>query len=125
MSAWYVFSALGFYPVCPGDPNYIIGSPLFDNVTIHLQNGKTFTITTKGNGFQEYYIRGATLNGETLEKTYFSHKDVLDGAELVFTMGSQPNKKWGSSPESRPPSALATHLGVPATMPDSSDKQVK
>jgi len=123
MSAWYVFSAMGFYPVCPGDPIYIIGSPLFDKVTVHLQNGKSFTVTAKGNGYQEYYIRGATLDGETLNKTWFSHKDVLDGAELIFTMNSQPNKKWGSAPENFPPSALATLLGVPSTLPDSTGKK--
>jgi predicted alpha-1,2-mannosidase len=122
MSAWYVFSAMGFYPVCPGDPNYLIGSPLFDKVTVSLQNGKTFTVTAKGNGYQEYYIRGATLNGETLNKTYFSHKDILDGADLVLMMNSQPNKKWGSAPENLPPSALATLLGVPSTMPGPTDK---
>ena len=106
MSSWYVFSALGFYPVCPGDPNYIIGSPLFDKATLKLGNGKTFTIAANGNGWQEYYIRSATLNDEPLEKTCFSHQDVLKGGELVFRMGPQPNKKWGAAPENRPPSAL-------------------
>jgi putative alpha-1,2-mannosidase len=91
-------------------------------VTVSLQNGKTFTVTAKGNGYQEYYIRGATLNGETLNKTYFSHKDILDGADLVLMMNSQPNKKWGSAPENLPPSALATLLGVPSTMPGPTDK---
>jgi putative alpha-1,2-mannosidase len=117
MSSWYVFSALGFYPVCPGDVNYVIGSPLFDRATLKLANGKTFTITTKGNGWQEYYIRSATLNDETLDKTYFSHQDVLKGGELAFTLGPQPNKRWGAAPENRPPSALgqlsATTPGKP------------
>ena len=107
MSSWYVFSALGFYPVCPGDQNYVIGSPPFDRATLKLANGKTFTITTKGNGWQEYYIRSATLNDETLDKTYFSHQDILKGGELAFTLGPQANKKWGAAPENRPPSALA------------------
>jgi predicted alpha-1,2-mannosidase len=107
MSSWYVFSALGFYPVCPGDPIYVIGSPLFDSATLKLANGKTFTITAKGNGWQEYYIRSATLDGETLDKTYFSHQAVLKGGELAFTLGSQPNKRWGAGPDDRPPSALA------------------
>jgi predicted alpha-1,2-mannosidase len=118
MSAWYVLSSLGFYAVCPGDVNYMIGSPLFDKATLKLQNGKTFTVTALDNGYQEYYIQKATLNGERLDKTYFSHQDLLEGKELVFTMGAGPNKKWGSSPDSRPPSALATLLGVPSTMPD-------
>jgi predicted alpha-1,2-mannosidase len=107
MSSWYVFSALGFYPVCPGDQNYIIGSPLFDRATLKLANGKTFTISTKGNGWQEYYIRSATLNDETLDKSYFSHQNILKGGELAFTMGPQANKKWGAAPENRPLSALA------------------
>jgi predicted alpha-1,2-mannosidase len=111
-SAWYVFSALGFYPVCPGDPNYIIGSPLFDRATLKLANGKTFTITTKGNGWQEYYIRSATLNDEALDKSYFSHQDILKGGELAFSMGPQANKKWGAAPENRPPSALAQMLAA-------------
>jgi predicted alpha-1,2-mannosidase len=107
MSSWYVFSALGFYPVCPGDQNYIIGSPLFDRATLKLANGKTFTVSTKGNGWQEYYIRSATLNDEALDKSYFSHQDIIKGGELAFTMGPQANKKWGAAPENRPPSALA------------------
>ena len=106
MSSWYVFSALGFYPVCPGDQSYIIGSPLFDKATLKLANGKTFTITANGNGWQEYYIRSATLNDEAFDKTYFSHQDVMKGGELVFTMAPQPNKKWGADLENRPPSAL-------------------
>ena len=123
MSAWYVMSALGFYAVCPGDPNYIIGSPLFDKATLKLSNGKTFTITATGNGYQEYYIRSATLNGETLDKTYFSHHDLMNGGELDFSMGSQPNKRWGSSPENRPPSALATLLATFGTTQSSADKK--
>ena len=85
----------------------MIGSPLFDSATLKLANGKTFTITAKGNGWQEYYIRSATLDGETLDKTYFSHQAVLKGGELAFTLGSQPNKRWGAGPDDRPPSALA------------------
>ena len=122
-SAWFVFSALGFYPVCPGDPNYIIGSPLFDKATLKLGNGKTFGIIAKGNGYQEYYIRSATLNGETLSKTYFSHQDVMAGGELVLTMSPQANKQWGSSPESRPPSALATLIATFGTGQSSADKK--
>ena len=123
MSAWFVFSALGFYPVCPGDPNYVIGSPLFEKATLKLGNGKTFTITAKGNGYQDYYIRGATLNGETLSKTYFSHNDVMTGGELVFTMSPQPYKQWGASPESRPASALATLFAAFGASPSSADKK--
>lgn len=106
MSAWYVFSALGFYPVCPGDPHYVIGSPVFAKATIHLVDGKTFTITAKDNGPQEYYIDGATLNGKPFDKTYISHEQILEGGELSFQMVSFPNYHWAVGGESRPPAPL-------------------
>jgi predicted alpha-1,2-mannosidase len=106
MSAWYVFSALGFYPVCPGDPNYLIGSPLFDKATLHLANGKTFTIIAKNNGPQKPYIQSATLNGDSFDKTFISHNQILNGGELEFEMGSAPNEYWGIS--NRPVSPLTT-----------------
>jgi predicted alpha-1,2-mannosidase len=114
MSAWYVFSALGFYPVCPGEPNYVIGSPLFDKATLTLANGKSFAVVAKNNGPQEPYIRGATLNGESYDKTYLHHEDIVKGGELVFQMASQPNYKWGVSVESRPGSALKSLLASSA-----------
>ncbi len=107
MSAWYVLSALGFYPVCPGDPDYLIGSPLFNKATLHLANGKTFTITARHNGPQEFYIQNAQLNGESFDKTFISHEQIINGGELEFEMGSSPNYQWGVSPESRPASPLA------------------
>jgi predicted alpha-1,2-mannosidase len=107
MSAWYVLSALGIYPVCPGDPNYLIGSPIFDRATLHLANGKTFTITAENNGPQEYYIDGATLNGKPFNQTWLSHQRILDGGELKFQMASFPNYHWGTSQDSRPPSPLS------------------
>ena len=108
MSSWYVMSALGFYAVCPGDPNYLIGSPLFDKVTLHLANGKTFTITAHHNGPQEFYIQSARLNGESFDKTFISHKQIVNGGDLEFQMGSAPNYQWGVSPESRPASPFKT-----------------
>jgi len=107
MSAWYVLSALGFYPVCPGAPNYLIGSPLFDRASLRLNNGKTFAIIARDNGPQKPYIQGATLNGEPFDKIYISHEQIMNGGELVFEMGSSPNYHWGVSPESRPASPLA------------------
>jgi predicted alpha-1,2-mannosidase len=107
MSAWYVFSALGFYPVCPGDPAYLIGSPLFNKATLTLPGGKTFTITAKNNGPQEFYIQGALLNGETFDKTFISHEQIMNGGGLEFQMGSSPNTNWGVAAESRPASPLA------------------
>ncbi len=107
MSAWYVFSTLGFYPVCPGDPVYFIGSPLFSKATLHLQNGKTFTITANHNMPQEYYIQSATLNGEPFDKVYLTHDQIMNGGELKLEMGSAPNYKWGVSADSRPPSPIS------------------
>ena len=114
MSAWYVFSALGFYPACPGDPNYLIGSPLFDRAVLNLPNGKTFTITAKNNGPQQHYIQSATLNGKDFDRTFFSHQTLVNGGEISFQMDAAPNYHWGASPQSRPVSPLET-LFAPAT----------
>jgi predicted alpha-1,2-mannosidase len=108
MSAWYVLSALGIYPACPGDPVYLIGSPVFDQATIKLRNGKTFTITAQDNGPQEYYIDGAKLNGEPFNKVFITHDQILNGGGLWFQMASFPNYQWAVGPESRPPSPLAS-----------------
>jgi putative alpha-1,2-mannosidase len=97
MSAWYVLSALGFYPVCPGDPNYLIGSPLFDQATLSLAGGKTFTVTAAHNGPQEFYIQNAHLNGAALDRTFIAHDQIINGGSLDFEMGSSPNEKWGVS----------------------------
>jgi predicted alpha-1,2-mannosidase len=110
MSAWYVFSALGFYPVCPGDPNYLIGSPLFARATLHLPKGKTFTITARHNGPQEFYIQQAALDGKAFDKTFISHDQIVNGGSLEFEMGSAPNKQWGVAADSRPGSPLAQLL---------------
>jgi len=106
MSAWYVFSALGFYPVTPGTTEYLIGSPLFDRATVALPNGKKFVVTAKMNGPQRPYIRGAKLNGEAFNKTYLEHSQIAGGGELTFEMTSAPDYKWATAPESRPASAM-------------------
>jgi predicted alpha-1,2-mannosidase len=106
MCAWYFFSALGFYPVCPGDTSYVIGTPLFDKVTLSLANNKTFTVKAVNNGPQRPYIRRAGLNGQAFNKTFISHGDIVGGGELVFEMDSAPNYRWGTSPESRPPATM-------------------
>lgn len=103
MSAWYVFSAMGFYPVCPGTPYYIIGSPSFPRMSIRLENGKTFTIVAKNAGEKNIYIQSARLNGEEYDKSYFTHRDILNGGTLEFEMGAQPNTYWGASALSLPP----------------------
>jgi hypothetical protein len=118
MSAWYILSSMGFYPVCPGDPNYVIGTPIFDKVKINLENGKQFTICANNVSPNNKYIQSAKLNGETYNKSYFTHNDIMNGLELVFEMGSSPNKKWGTAIEARPKSGKfekATTLPVSIT----------
>ena len=108
MSAWYVLSSIGIYPVNPADGNYVIGSPLFDKVVFNLENGKKFTVTAKNNSAQNIYIQSAALNGKPLTKSYISHSDIEKGGTLEFVMGSKPNKKWGSAPANIPPSMSST-----------------
>jgi predicted alpha-1,2-mannosidase len=107
MSAWYVFSALGFYPMCPGTPDYLIGSPLFDRAVLTLPGGKPFIVTGQGNGPQRPYIRSATLNGEPLSRNYLAHDQIARGGEVVFHLTSAPNYKWGADKASRPPGAMS------------------
>ena len=101
-SAWYVFSALGFYPVCPGAGQYVIGAPLFKEATLYLQNGKMFKILASKNSKKNLYIQSAKLNSREYTKTYLSHEDVVNGGKIEFEMASEPNKKWGTSPEDAP-----------------------
>ena len=97
MSAWYVFSALGFYPVNPANGVYAIGSPLFPKATIHLGNGKDFTIEADGVSDQNMYIQSTTLNGQNYDKPYITYNDIMNGGTLAFKMGPQPDKLWGST----------------------------
>ena len=103
-SSWYVMSAMGFYTVDPSSPDYILGSPIFDRATIHLGNGKDFTIVAHNNSAKNMYIQSATLNGKPWNKPWFSHSDMAGGGELVLNMGAAPNKSWGSAPDAAPPS---------------------
>jgi predicted alpha-1,2-mannosidase len=103
-SSWYVMSALGFYPVDPSSPDYILGSPIFDEATIHLGEGKTFSIVARNNSARNIYIQSATLNGKAWNKPWFSHADIANGGKLVLTMGPEPNRQWGSAAEDAPPS---------------------
>jgi len=109
MSSWYVFSALGFYPMCPGTTEYLIGSPLFDRATIALPDGREFVVTASANGPQRPYIGGATLNGQDFNRTYLTHEQIVRGGELVFEMVSEPGGPWGTAGESRPGAAIS-HL---------------
>ena len=101
-SAWYVFSALGFYPVTPGVPQYVIGSPLFEKVTMSLQNGNTFKINTVNNNYQNHYIQSLKLNETNYNKTWIDYNDIQKGGSLDFEMSNRPNKDFGISPLSKP-----------------------
>ena len=101
-SAWYVFSALGFYPVTPGVPQYVLGSPLFDKVTMHLQNGNSFKIEARNNNDENYYIESVKLNETNYNNTWIDYNDIQKGGELIFKMNDKPNKDFGVSNLSRP-----------------------
>ena len=103
-SSWYVLSALGFYPVCPGSPVYEIGSPVFSKSVIQLGNGKTFTIRADHVSAQNKYVQSAVLNGKSWNKPWFSHLDIREGGTLVLDMGDKPNLQWGSALADVPPS---------------------
>lgn len=106
MSAWYVFSALGFYPVFPASEQYVIGSPLFDKATLHLDNGKQFTVQTVNDSPTNPYIQRITLNGKKYTKSYILHQDIMQGGLMTITMGSTPNKDFGKAPGDRPGGTL-------------------
>ena len=90
MSAWYVLSAMGFYPECPGTPSYTIGSPLFTRIVIHQDNGRSFTILASGNSAKKIFVQSAKLNGKPLHKLEFSHQDIVMGSTLVLQMSAKP-----------------------------------
>jgi predicted alpha-1,2-mannosidase len=96
MSAWYLFSAMGFYPVNPGQPVYALGSPLFDRATIHLGNGKRFAIVAGRKSPADIYVQSVTLNGKKLDRCWITHSDIVNGGSLNFRLGPQPNEKWGT-----------------------------
>lgn len=101
-SAWYVFSALGFYPVCPGTDQYVIGAPLFKQAVLHLENGKTVTIDAPANSKDNFYVGRLTVDGKDYEKNYLTHSQLLDGAQINFEMVAQPNKQRATAPEDAP-----------------------
>ena len=101
-SAWYVFSAMGFYPVCPGSNQYVLGVPYFDKLTLHLENGKSLTVTAKGNSDDTRYVNAMTLNGETYNHNYLTHDAVMNGGNIVFDMSTTPNTQRGTLAEDVP-----------------------
>jgi len=103
MSAWYIFSSMGFYPVNPANGIYAIGSPVLKSASIALANGKTFSMSVKNTGKTNIYIQSVKLNGKPYSKTYITQNDIMNGCNLEFTMGATPNKKWGVKAEDKPP----------------------
>jgi predicted alpha-1,2-mannosidase len=93
MSAWYIFSSLGFYPVCPGSDEYAIGSPLVKSARIKLGNNKTFEVNTINQSTQNVYIKKITLNGKEINRLYLKHSEIAEGGELIFEMSAKPSKK--------------------------------
>lgn len=106
MSAWHIFSSLGFYPVNPSNGAYVFGSPLFEEASIVLPENKKFTIIAKENSDQNIYIQSVELNGKDYKYSYITHKDIVKGGELIFNMGPKPNKNFGKEKEFRPQSIV-------------------
>ncbi len=106
MSAWYVMSSMGLYPVSPSGGIYVFGSPRFDKVVLNLPQGKTFTVEAENNGPKNIYIQSASLNGKPYTKSYISHEDVVAGGVLKFVMGDKPDYDFATSEEDRPKSVL-------------------
>ena len=102
MSAWLLFTAMGFYPVAPGSNQYVLGRPFVDEATLHLEGGKTFHIATKNLGGPNEFIAGVTLNGKPLDRLYLTHEEIMQGGELIFTMSDKVHAAWSSHPHGLP-----------------------
>jgi predicted alpha-1,2-mannosidase len=107
MSAWYIVSALGFYPVDPVSGNYVFGTPQFDRAVVKMGEGKELVVIAKRTSPKDIYIQSVTLNGKPHARVWFKHAEIENGATLVFTMGSTPNKSFGASEDEAPPSMSA------------------
>lgn len=116
-SAWYVFSALGFYPVAPGTTQYALGAPLFKKATIHFENGNTLEINAPNNSDKNLYIQSMTFNGKDYTKNYLDHNEMLKGGVISIQMGDQPNMKRGINPEDMPYSFSVNEEGISKLSP--------
>jgi len=125
MSAWLIMSAMGFYPVAPGAPEYVIGTPWFEKMEITLENGNIFTITANNVSPRRYYIQSATLNGVDHPYSFISHEAIMNGGHLHFEMGRRPNKEWGSSPEHVPVTHISDYLIVPVPFIVSEEARIR
>ena len=101
-SAWYVFSAIGFYPVCPATDQYVLGAPLFKKITLNLENGKQFIITAPANSAENKYIQKAQLNGVVYNKNWLGHFDIMKGGTFTLTMGAAPAINRGTAASAFP-----------------------
>ena len=127
MSAWYVFSALGFYPVNPASGVYAIGSPVVGKAVIRLDrdryHGRTFTVIAEHNSPANVYIQSATLNGQPLERPWITREELTSGGSLHLVMGAKPNLEWGSAPANRPPATMPAGFEYPPLPTPSSSNQ--
>jgi predicted alpha-1,2-mannosidase len=114
MSAWYIFTALGFYPVTPASDEYAIGRPFVARATLHLSNGKDFTVSAAPLDDAHPYVGSVTLNGKPLDRVFLRHGEILGGGELHFTMQAEPNRSWGQTAAARPSSMSGSGNRWPA-----------
>ncbi len=119
MSAWYVLSAMGFYPVCPGNNQYVIGYPLFDKVKLSLENGKSVVISKD---CDKPYIQSVKLNGKPLNRSYITYEELANGAELAFTMGDKPSETWGKGSGNMPVTRIEPKMAIVPVPVFSTDK---
>ena len=113
MSAWYVLSAMGFYSVTPGGTQYVLGTPAFEKVTIHNDNGNDFVISAKNHSKENYYVASITKDGQSYEKTFLDHSTITKGGALEFTMSDTPVKTWNIAKEARPKSDTYETVSIP------------
>jgi predicted alpha-1,2-mannosidase len=102
MSAWFVFTSLGFYPVAPGSNEYVIGRPFVSRATLNLPNGRRFTVTAEGLSDENRYVQSVTLNGAPLARSYILDREIREGGALGFVMGAAPNRRWATVRNERP-----------------------
>jgi predicted alpha-1,2-mannosidase len=121
MSAWLVFSAMGFYPVVPASGQYVLGTPLFEKITLSLDNGKQLVIRAPGVSNDRFYIKNARWNGQPWTQTWFTHQDLLKGAEIVLDMDSKPSK-WGTEEAACPVASITADPIVPAPFVKTGDR---
>lgn len=113
MSAWYVLSAMGFYPVTPGSNIYVIGTPVFDEMTINLENGKNFKVIANRENKGDYYVNSVVYNGIAYSPSYITHEMIMSGGEIIFELSGKPNKDYGKRQSDRPKQQITEYLITP------------